>query len=369
MTRRTFKPVPVIAALLMAGCKGVPMEEKAAEYAVTVVATSDVTTIDKYPATIRGRQDVEIYPQVSGRITAVRVTEGQHVNKGQTLFIIDQVPYQAALQTANANATAARAEVATARLNYEGKQALYDNQVTSRFDLQKAENALLSAEAALEQAQAGVTDARNNLSYTVVSSPCDGVVGTIPYRVGTLVSPSSASPLTTVSDNNEMYVYFSIPENRMISLIRKYGSADKALAAMPDVCLFINDGSRYEHDGRIESISGVLDAETGSVSLRAAFRNENGLLHSGGAGNIGLVERKENVLTIPQSATYELQDKVYAYKVVDGKAVATVIKVQALNEQKLYVVESGLAPGDTIVAEGVGLLQDGSPITVKKGGA
>lgn len=138
----------------------------------------------------------------------------------------------------------------------------------------------------MAQAQAQVTDARNNLSYTVVSSPCDGVTGTIPYRVGTLVSSTMTSPLTTVSDNSVMYVYFSIPENSMISLIRKYCSSDKVLASLPTVRLFLNDGSEYERKGKVESISGVLDGETGAVSIRAAFANPNGLLHSGGAGNV-----------------------------------------------------------------------------------
>lgn len=354
------------ATLLLAGCKGESAGERQTEYAVLTVEASDVTTINRYPATLRGRQDVEIYPQVTGKITAVSVTEGQRVKKGQTLFVIDQVPYKAALQTAQANLSAAKAEVATARLNYDGKKELYENRVTSLYEVQKAKNALLSAEAALEQAQAQVTTARNNLSYTVVSSPCDGVAGTLPYRAGALVSPSSASPLTTVSDNSEMYAYFSIPENRMLSLIRRYGSAEKALAAMPEVCLFLNDGSRYAQAGRVESISGVLDAQTGSVELRATFRNEGGLLHSGGAGNVGLVEQRSNVLTIPQSATYELQDKVYAYRVLHGKAVATRIEVQALDEQKTYIVTSGLEAGDMIVAEGVAMLQDGSPISVKK---
>lgn len=174
-----------------------------------------------------------------------------------------------------------------------------------------------------------------------------------------------SSPLTTVSDNSVMYVYFSIPENRMLALIRRYGSADKAMAAMPEVRLFLNDGSEYGASGKVESISGVLDAETGSVSLRAAFRNPRGLLHSGGAGNVGLAERT-NAITIPQSATYELQDKVYAYRVVGGKAVATQIKAEPVDEQKIYVVHSGLKAGDVIVAEGVAMLKDGSPIAVKK---
>lgn len=365
MNKKAIVCALAIGALSFSGCKNAGVEESQTEYAVMKVDTMSVTTLNKYPATIRGRQDVEIYPQVSGRITEVCITEGQHVRKGQTLFVIDQVPYRAALQTAEANLSSAKAEVATAQLTYDGKKELYNNKVSSEFELRKAENALHTAEAAVEQAEAQVTDARNNLSYTVVSSPCDGVTGTIPYRAGTLVSSSIASPLTTVSDNSQMYVYFSMPENSILSLIRRYGSSDEALKSMPDLKLYLNDGSEYGEAGRVESISGVLDPQTGSVSLRAVFSNPAGMLHSGGAGNIGF-EVKTNAIAIPQSATYELQNKVYAYRVVDGTAVSTIIEAQPVDEQKLYIVNSGLSVGDTIVAEGVAMLRDGSKITIKK---
>lgn len=162
------------------------------------VNASSVETTDDYPATIRGRQDIEIYPQVSGKIVKVAVTEGERVRRGQTLFIIDQVPYRAALHTATANVQAAKANVATAQLTYDGKKELFDQKVISQFELSTAKNALLTARAQQAQAEAQEVDARNNLSYTVVTSPADGVVGTIPYRVGTLVSSSSAQALTTV---------------------------------------------------------------------------------------------------------------------------------------------------------------------------
>lgn len=356
----------VAMVLAMAGCKERPGEAPAMEHAVLTVDTTTVETTDEYPATIKGRQDVEIFPQVSGKITSVCVAEGQRVAKGQTLFVIDQVPYRAALRTATANLNAADAVVATARLDCDGKRQLYDNRVVSAFELQKAENTLRSAKAAREQAEAQVVAARNDLSYTVVASPCDGVVGTLPYRAGTLVGPSTAQPLTTVSDNSAMFVYFSIPESRMMALVRRHGSADKALEAMPGVTLFLNDGSRYGVEGRIETMSGVIDSATGSVSLRAVFANDGGLLRSGGSGNVGITDRREGVIAIPQSATYELQDKVFCYRLVDGKAVSTPVKVVPLDKRKLYVVTAGLKAGDVIVAEGVGLLQDGTPIKVRK---
>ena len=353
-------------ALLASSCKEQRQEASRQAYPVITVQKSAVEVTNDYPATIRGRQDIEIYPQVSGKIVKVAVTEGQRVSRGQTLFVIDQVAYRAALQNAEANVRAARAAAATARQTYVGKRELFEQKVVSEFELNTAHNAMLTAEAQLAQAKAQEVSARNDLSYTVVASPANGVVGTIPYRVGALVSPSSASPLTTVSDNSEMYVYFSMPENSMLALIRKYGSVDKTIKQMPAVQLRLNDGTLYGKKGRVESISGVIDRQTGAVSLRAAFPNTGGLLHSGGSGNVLITEGIGSALTIPQGATYELQDKVFVYRVVDGKAKSTRIEVTPLNEQKKYIVRSGLKPGDVIVAEGAGMLQDGVTVKVRK---
>lgn len=352
--------------LLLSGCSDNPGQHPQTEYETMTIALSDVETVEKFPATIRGRQDVDIYPQVSGKLTSVDVKEGQRVKKGQTLFVIDQIPYKAALQTAEANLCSTKAEVASAKLNYDGKMELFNAKVISAFELKKAENGLLTAKAAQAQAAAQVTDARNNLSYTVVTSPCDGVVGTIPFRAGYLVCQNLSSPLTTISDNTEMYVYFSMPENRMIELIRVYGSAEKVLESMPAINLFLNDGSVYETEGHIESISGVLDKVTGATSVRAVFKNPAGLLHSGGAGNVGLIRKSSGIIQIPQSATYELQDKVYAYRVSNGKADAVQLKVSPIKENNSYIVLSGLNVGDVIVTEGVGNLQDGMEIKLKK---
>ena len=289
-----------------------------------------------YSATIRGRQDIDIYPQVSGTIWQPLRERGQNVSKGQTLFIIDQVPYKAALQTAEANVAAAEASVATAQLTYDSKKELFARNVVSQFDLSTAENSLLTAKAQLAQAEAQRVNAANNLSYTVVKAPSDGVVGTLPYRVGALVSASMPQPLTTVSDNSTMYVYFSMAENQLLALTRRYGSIAETLKNMPDVQLLLNDGSMYDQSGRVESISGVIDTSTGSVSLRAAFPNPNGLLHSGGVGNVVLTSAFKNCIVVPQSATFELQDKIFVYKLVDGKASSTMIGVEKISNGKEY---------------------------------
>ena len=335
-------------------------------YATMKVEATDKELSTSYSATIRGRQDIDIYPQVSGTIEKLCVTEGQKVRRGQSLFIIDQVPYKAALKTAVANVEAARAALATAALTYNSNKELYAQKVVSEFSLKTAENAYLTAKAQLSQAEAQEISARNNLSYTEVKSPADGVVGTLPYRVGALVSASLPKPLTTVSDNSDMYVYFSMTENQLLDMTRRYGSKSKALEEMPAIGLILNDKSIYPSQGKIETISGVIDTSTGTVSLRAVFPNKEGLLQSGGAGNVVVPVQKRNCIVVPQAATYEVQDKVFVFKVVDGKAQSAPVEVTRVNGGKEYIVDKGLNVGDVIVAEGVGLLREGTPIQAKE---
>ena len=269
------------------------------------------------------------------------------------------------LQTAEANVEAAQAGVASAELTYNSKKELFAADVISEYDMQTSYNNLLTAKAQLAQMEAQRVNAANNLSYTEVKSPADGVIGTLPYRVGALVGPNLPQPLTTVSDNSSMYVYFSMAENQLLELTRRYGSRAKVLEDMPPITLQLNDKSVYSSPGKIETISGIIDPSTGAVSLRAVFPNREGLLQSGGSGNIIIPVQKQNCIVIPQMTTYELQDKVFVYKVIEGKASATPVQVTRINGGKEYIVDNGLNVGDMIVAEGVGLLRDGTPIQPK----
>lgn len=366
-----MKKIHLYVALLwafvgLAGCRQSAQNDTAgsgvSEEALLTITRQDVAIEETYSAAIRGRQDIAIMPQVSGTLTELRVVEGERVKKGQVLFVVDQVPFRAQVETSEANVKVAEAGVATARLVYESKQQLFAEEVISQFDLQTAENNYLSAQAGLAQANAALVIARNNLNYTEVKSPSDGVVGTLPFRIGALVSPQMPQPLTTVSDNAVMYVYFSMTENQWLSLVRRYGSKEEALRQMPAVALLLNDGSRYEREGRIETVSGVIDPQTGTVSVRAAFANPDGLLTAGGAGNVVLSRTQANAIAIPRTATFEIQDKVFVYRAVDGHAVATQVAVSRLNGGKTYVVESGLQEGDVIITEGVAMLKDGAEI-------
>ena len=349
------------------GCKQAPPTQMETGYEVMTVSPTDRMISSAYSATIRGRQDIDIYPQVGGTLTKVSVTEGQRVKSGQTLFIIDQVPYEAALQTAVANVESAKASLATAQLTYDSKEELYKENVVSAFDLSTAKNSLLAAKAQLAQAKAQEVSARNNLSYTVVKSPADGVIGTLPYRVGALVSSNLAEPLTTVSDNSDMYVYFSMTERQILELVAQYG-AENFLQKLPTVSLKLSDGSIYPLKGRIETVSGIIDTQTGSSNMRATFENPNRLLRSGGSGVIMIPMKNDHAILVPQKATYEIQDKKFVYVLNDDSTVtSTEITIASIDNGKEYMVTSGLKAGDRIVTEGVNTLKDG--MTIKAAGS
>lgn len=349
--------------MLLASCNKTPQTQQGGNsYKTMKVEVSDRELSSTYSATIRGRQDIDIYPQVSGTIKKLCVTEGEKVRRGQILFIIDQVPYQAALKTAKANVEAAKAGLKTAVLNYRSSKELYAQKVISQVNLETVENSYLTAQAQLAQAEAQELNARNNLSYTEVRSPSDGVVGALPYRVGTLVSASMAQPLTTVSDNSDMYVYFSMTENQLLALTRQYGSMDEALKNMPEVELRLNDNSVYDKKGKIESISGVIDRQTGTVTARAVFNNSSRLLHSGASGTVMIPSTYKHCIVIPQGATVRMQDKTLAYKVVNGKAKSTLITVAEISDGKEYIVLDGLKAGDVIISEGAGLVREGTEV-------
>ena len=346
-------------AILALGCKDKAAAPFGKNYPTLVLAAANDTLSNSYSATIEGRQDVDIYPDVSGKITEVRVNEGDRVRKGQILFVIDQMPYKAALQAAEANLAAAEAEVKMAQLDYESTKDLYDNKVVSAYELQSAENTLSSAEAARAQMEALRVEAANNLSYTEVKSPANGVAGAIPYREGTLVSSAMSKPLTTVSDNSEMYVYFSMDEKDVLDLIETYGSLEQAAREMPELQLQLSNGKTYCHPGHIASISGVINPTTGSVSVRAIFPNPEGLILSGATGSVLMPEVHKDVLRVPIEATYELQDKIFVYKVVNDTTRATQIQVYPYNDGQHYILQEGLQAGDEIIATGAGLLREG----------
>lgn len=357
------------AACVVTSCGGDKQQQQAGaapQQVETMTIALNSTEINAtYPATIKGKTDVEIRPQVSGFITRVLVDEGQHVRKGQALFEIDKVQYESAVRSAEALVASAKAQVSTARLTADNKRKLFEKNIISDYEYQTATLSLQSAEASLNQAKAQLVNARKNLSYATVVAPCDGVVGMIPNREGSLASPSSAQALTTVSDNSKVYAYFSFNEKDVLEMTQNgTRTMQAAINEMPEVKLRLSDGTIYPFTGKVSTVSGVLNATTGTATVRALFDNKNGMLRSGSTGNVLIPQQASNVILIPQQATYEVQDMKYVYVVNDSSiAHARIIKVDPIDNGKQYVVRDGLKVGEVIVTEGVGVaVREGTAI-------
>ncbi|MCM1110076.1 MAG: efflux RND transporter periplasmic adaptor subunit [Clostridium sp.] len=347
-----------IAASFLTGCgqKGGMQQAPAPTIATMTVGLSSSESENTFPAQIKGKTDIAIRPQVTGFITKVHVDEGQQVHKGQVLFTLDQVTFQAAVDQAQAAVNSAQTAVNTTQMTVDNKKKLLDKNIISQYEYQLAVNDLATAKAALSQAQAALSSARRNLAYTVVTAPSDGVVGTIPQREGSLASPSSAQPLTTVSDNSEVYAYFSLTEKDLLNLSNNgANTVNQAIAQMPAVKLRLSDGSIYPLEGKVATVSGVIDSSTGAATVRALFNNTNGLLRSGSTGTIIIPENRDSVIVIPQVATFELQDRRFVYLVSDSNKVkSTPVTVTPVSDGRTFVVTSGLNPGDVIAVEGIG---------------
>jgi membrane fusion protein (multidrug efflux system) len=373
------KQINVLAVMLATGgillpsCKGNSGQQQGAmvpELAVLTVSESDASLDSGFPTTLEGENDVEIRPQITGFLTKVHVEDGQYVNKGQVLFTIDQVQLQAAVDQANAAIAVAQANVNTAQTNANNNKILLDKNIISASAYQTSVDALNAAKAQLQQAQAALTSAKKNLSYSTVVAPVAGYVGTIPYKEGTLVSPQTL--LTMLSDNTNMDAYFSINEKVLLSFTDNgKRSLKDAVAAFPEVQLQLADGSIYPYKGKVIAISGVIDSSTGSAQTKAVFPNPDGMLRSGNTGQVLIPNVHNNIISIPQSATFEIQDMKFCYVVGDSAKIhSTPITVAAQNDGQNYIVTDGLKVGDVIVTEGVGVsTSDGMVIKPKTGAA
>ena len=362
-----------ITGLLTACGGGANQQEMPPVQVETMTISLGSANLDRsYPATIQGKTDIEIRPQVSGFITKVHVDEGQAVKKGQVLFTIDQVQLEAAVRSAEASVAAARSNVATNELTASNKKALHDKNIISDYEYQTAILALDASKAQLNQAEANLVNAKKNLSFSVVTAPSDGFVGSIPNREGSLASPSSQQPLTTISDISEFYAYFSLNEKEILNLTNNgEKSLNKAIDEIPLVSLQLSDGTRYPLTGKISTVAGLINQATGSSSVRALFKNTNNMVRSGSTGNILIPQPSDSLIIIPQKATYEIQDKKYVYLVNDSNKVSSqLISISPVNDGQTYIVTSGLKVGDNIVTEGVGTtVRDGIAIQPKKAAA
>ena len=338
------------------------------EYPVQAVGTSSMQMQTTYPATIKGVQDVQICPKVQGFITQINVKEGQTVSAGQVLFVLDNATYQAQVRQAQASVNTAQASCNTSKLSYENSQKLFESGVIGEFELQSAANGYEQAKASLAAAQATLANAKEMLGFCYVKSPASGVVGTLPYKIGTLVNTSTV--MTTVSNNSQMEVYFSLTEKDALAMSQAEGGQKAAMGAIPNVQLQLADGSIYAHEGKVTKMSGVIDPATGSIQVIALFPNPEKLLKSGGSGSIIIPKSNSDAIIIPQACVSEVQNKKFVNTLgKDNKVKYTEIKVDPQNDGNNYIVTDGLKVGDKYVTNGITKLNDGMeivPITPEK---
>ena len=353
-----------------AGSPGAADPNAVKDYKVIEIAPQSALLNSDFPATIEGQQTVEIRPRIDGYIQQIFVDEGAVVRKGQTLFRINADQFAQEVRSAAANVKIAQAQVNSAQMQVNKVKPLVEKDIISKFELEKAQYDVQSAKASLAQAQAQLSNARTNLSYSNVTSPVNGVIGRIPYKIGALVSSNIQEPLTTVSSVNKVYAYFSMNEKQLLEFTRNTpgASLQAKMAKLPPVQLILSDGSLYSEKGKIETASGLINTETGSSSLRATFSNPHGLLRSGSTGTVRIPVAIRSAILVPQKATYDLQGKKFVYVLAADSSVSSVaLKINPAASGQSFVVQEGLKAGDKIVIEGVASLRDGAkikPVTV-----
>ena len=359
----------LITGLVLGGCssqdktKGNQADSTALKqpktYSVLTVAPRKTILYVDFPATIQGEQNIEIRPKVDGYVEAIYVDEGATVKKGQRIFRINAPQYAQDLLTAQAGVRTAQADVSAALLAVNKVRPLVEKDIISKYELETAQYTLESKKAALAQAQAAVANAKTNLGYTNLTSPVSGVVGSIPYKIGSLVTSTTTNPLTTISGTSAVYAYFALNEKQLLDFTRdvKGNTLQEKLAKLPDVLLLLADGSVYNQKGRIKTAIGQIDTQTGSSNFRATFSNPQGLLRSGNSGTVRVPRTIDSALVVPQSATSELQNKRFLYVVQKNNRVkSTAVTVTPTPDGQFYVVQQGLKVGDRVVLDaGTGL--------------
>jgi membrane fusion protein (multidrug efflux system) len=373
---KQFGYLAILLALLVLNACNPPAQNGFAnagppEYPVYTIQNAPATLTVEYPATLEGQQNIEIRPKIDGYIRQILVDEGSVVKKGQLLFIISAPQFKQEVRSAYAAIQSAEADVHTARIQVDNLAPLVKKEIVTSSALESAQFNLKAKQAVLAQARAGLANARTNIGYTRIVSPVNGMVGNIPNKLGSLVSPSAVTPLTVVSSIKNIHAYFSFNEKEFLAFSSKYKGKTVAekLQQMPQLSLMLPDGTLYPEKGRVETVNGMIDKATGSISFRATFPNSNGIIRSGGSATIQIPMKLSNALLLPQKATFELQGKKMIY-VVNPKGMVKSREVRVMDQAagENYVVEAGLTSGEKVVAEGMGNLKDSDtikPVPVK----
>jgi membrane fusion protein (multidrug efflux system) len=335
---------------------------------VITVSDHQVTAHREFTASIQGSRDIEIRPQVDGYLDRISVDEGGYVRKGQVLFHIDARPYAEQLNTAKASLQSAKAALESASINVDKLTPLVANKVVSDVQLKTAKAAYDAAKANVAQAQAAVDAAKINVGYTSVTAPADGYIGIIPFKTGSLVGKNTSEALTVLSETKEIHVYFSMSELDFLDFKQEFEgkTIEQKIKNIPPVDLVLADNSIYPQKGKVEVVEGQFDKTMGAINFRATFPNGNGLLRSGNTGRIRIPRQLAKSVLIPQEATFELQDKVFVYTVLDSNKVEGRPVTVADRSGRYYLISKGLKPGEKIVYAGLDRLRDGMAIAPQK---
>lgn len=358
------------AAISMLTSCGLNMpKETKSSFETMTINKSDIETPIKYSAKMKGLTDVTVTPQVSGQLMNICVTEGQQVRKGQTLFIIDQRNAQLELEASQANLAAAIAQENSAKLEYQSNKNLFDKKIVSRYMLDDSENSYKQAQAGVAQARAAVNRAKVNLGFCTITASVSGVIGEIPVRTGDQVSP--ATQLTLLSGNSTMNAEFALPEAIIEEIVKADitdADREKYLKELPEVSFIMKNGTEYPHKGRITTVTGVVNAATGSLTCKASFPNPEGHLYSGIQGTVLLPWASKDVIVVPQHAVVRLQDKTLVYKVKDDNtATAVNVTIEDIGNGKDFIILSGLNVGDKIVTVGANNVNEGQQVIFPEG--
>jgi membrane fusion protein (multidrug efflux system) len=368
-----LRVVLVVSWVHLFSCDPVEKKDNGGEYGtgpakdfkvLTLVPRRARVNVD-FPATIQGQQIIEIRPKIDGYVDALYVREGAAVNKGQLLFRISNPQYEQEVITAGASIKSAEADVDAAKMQVDKVKPLVDKEIISKYELESAQYTLKAKEAALAQAKATLVNAQTNVGYTLLRSPAKGVIGMIPFKVGALITSSTAAPLTTLSNIENVYAYYSLNERQLLQYFETTAGLNiqQKINNMGAASLLLADGSLYPQKGKIEMASGLISTETGTATFKALFANPTGIIRSGASATVRIGTTLDSALIIPQSATYELQDKRFVYQVgKDNRISSVAITAMPSDNGQYFIVTSGLKRNDEVVLEGLIGLRDSTQI-------
>ncbi|WP_407483871.1 efflux RND transporter periplasmic adaptor subunit [Elizabethkingia meningoseptica] len=362
----------ISAAFILSSCgKGdnnQTYNQQPPELPIGVVTQQDVTIPREYATSIEGVSTVEIRPQVSGYLSRIFVDEGDYVRAGQILFKIEDRIFQEQLRSAQATLVSANAALATANIELNRKKELAKNNMVSSIQVKEAETAYNSARGSVSQAQAAIESAKINLNFSAIKAPVSGYIGRFKYRIGSLLSPTNADPITILSDIHQVYAYFSLSENDFVNFQNQHpgNTIEEKLKNTPAVNLILSNGEQYETSGRINAVEGQFNKTTGAITMRAVFDNSKSTLRSGNTGKIVLEQKYPNATLLPVASTMMIQDKVYVFS-LDKQNKAVQIPVEVAGKAGTnYIVTNGLKAGDRYIVTGFERLQPGTPVVPQK---